>query len=62
MNKVQLLEDGNQQIVNFHLSTKAQLIMSAHTATRVLEHGAKQLTETNGIVIQDAQEFKVQFL
>ena len=56
------MEDGNQQIVNFHLSTKAQLIMSAHTATRRLEHGAKQLTETNGIVIQDAQEFKLELL
>ena len=56
------MEDGSQQIVNFHSPTKAAPIMSAHTATRVLEHGAKQLTETNGIVIQDAQEFKIQFL
>ena len=62
MNKVQLLVDGNQQIVNFHLSTKAQLIMSAHTETRRQEHGAKQLMETTGIVIEIAQEFKIQFL
>ena len=56
------MEDGSQQIVNFHLPTKEALIMSAHTATRRLEHGAKQLTETNGTVIQDAQEFKIKFL
>ena len=36
--------------------------MSAHTATQQLELGAKQLTETNGIAIQDAQEFEIKFL
>ena len=50
----------SKQIVYFHLPTKAAP-MSAHTVTRLLEHGAKQLTETNGTVIQDAQEFKLKF-
>ena len=36
--------------------------MSAHTETRRLERGAKQLMETTGIVIEIAQEFKIQFL
>ena len=36
--------------------------MSVHTATRRLEHGAKQLSETNRIAIQDAQEFKIKLL
>ena len=56
------MEDGSLQIVNFHLPTKAAPIMRAHTAIRRLEHGAKQLTETNGIAIQDAQEFKLELL
>ena len=63
MNKVELLEDGNQQIVNFPLPTKAQLIMRAHTEKRHQQkHGAKQLMETSGIVMKDAQEFKIHFL
>ena len=56
------MEDGSLQIVNFHLPTKVAPIMRAHTVTRLLEHGVKQLTETNGIAIQDAQEFKLELL
>ena len=36
--------------------------MRAHTETRHQQkHGAKQLMETTGIVMKDAQEFKIQF-
>ena len=55
------LEDGLQQIVNFHSPMTVKLLMSAHITTLVtIKHIAKQLTEIIGIVIQDAQEFKTQ--
>ena len=62
------LEDGLQQIVNFHSPMTVELLMSAHITTLAVQlqvvvtikHIAKQLTEIYGIVIQDAQEFKIQ--